>query len=136
MALPRAKRASEMSAEMTDTSDTSDVIKKEMMPEDSKFISDWMEHNCVALTELAQHFCRFPGNVEVSFTLKMQAAGDGHFTFKSGDVTASREEIRKAFAEHESKKFKARAMKAELSNVTDPAINTSGISFDGRIQSK
>ena len=38
----------------------------------------------------------------------MRAIGDGHFTFKSGDITASREEIRKAFAEHESKKMKVR----------------------------
>jgi hypothetical protein len=93
---------------MTDTSDTSDIVIKKMMPEDSEFLSDWMEHNCVALTELANHFCRFPGDVEVSFTLKMRTKGAGHFTFKSGDITASREEIQKAFAEHEAKKMKVR----------------------------
>ncbi len=93
---------------MSGTSDVSDVIKKEMMPEDHEFLGGWMKHNHLTLVELAEHFCRFPGDVEVSFTLKMRSIGDGHFTFKYSDVTASREEIRKAMAEHETRKMEAR----------------------------
>jgi hypothetical protein len=58
----------------------------------------------LALTELAEHFCRFPGNVEVSVTLKMRSRGDGQFEFTFGDITASRKEIDKAFAQHEARK--------------------------------
>ena len=93
---------------MTDAPDTSDVVKKKLMPEDTEFLAHWMKHNNRALTELAEHFCRFPGGVEVSFTLKMRTLDNNEFTFTSGDITASRREIEKAFAEHEAKKAGAR----------------------------
>jgi hypothetical protein len=59
------------------------------------------------LFELAQHFCRLPGNVEVSFTLKMREVAAGKFHISYGDVTASRREIYKVMAEHEVEKHKA-----------------------------
>jgi len=43
---------------MVETSDTSDVVKKQLMPEDTEFPTDWMKVNDQALTELAAHFCR------------------------------------------------------------------------------
>jgi hypothetical protein len=88
--------------------DASDVIKKKITPEDREFLTDWMTHNHRALTELAAHFCRFPGGMEVSFTLKMRETEDGKFTITTGDVTASREEVHKAMAEHEAKKAQAK----------------------------
>jgi hypothetical protein len=92
---------------MTEASSTSGIVRKKMMPEDTEFFGHWMTQNHRALTELARHFCRFPGAVEVSFTLKMRKIADGNFTIASGDVTASLEEIKKAFAEHEVQKMKA-----------------------------
>jgi hypothetical protein len=82
--------------------------KKQLMPEDTEFLTEWMTDNHRALTELAAHFCRFPGGVEVSFTLKMREIGGGKFAIGTEDITASREEIRKAFAKHEAQKMEAK----------------------------
>jgi hypothetical protein len=92
---------------MTDTSTSSDVIKKNLTPEDNEFLRKWMTHNGKALSELAQHFCRFPGNVEGSVTLKMREMAAGQFHISYGDVTASRREIDQVMAEHEAEKQKA-----------------------------
>jgi hypothetical protein len=89
---------------MTDAPEKSDVVKKKLTPEDNEFLVDWVKHHGLALTELAEHFCRFPGNVEVSLTLKMRSMGGGQFSFTFGDITASHKEIEKAFAQHEARK--------------------------------
>jgi hypothetical protein len=84
---------------------TDDIVRKKLMPEDHNFLPEWSSNNAQVLTDLADHFCRrFPGDVEISLALKMRSKGDGTYAFTVGDITASREAIRKAFAEHEEKK--------------------------------
>ena len=85
----------------------SDIIKKELAPEDHEFLTGWVSENRVALVQIAQYFCIFPGDVEVSFTIKMRKLSPRDFKIAFGDVTASREEIRKVMAEHEAQKMKA-----------------------------
>ena len=65
---------------MTETFDASDIVKKKLMPDDLEFLAQWTKYNSRALTELATHFCRFPGDVEVLLALKMRHTG-GEFTF-------------------------------------------------------
>jgi hypothetical protein len=72
---------------MTDAPDKSDLVTKKLTPEDTEFLTDWVKRGGLALTELAEHFCRFPG-----------------------DITASRKEIDKAFAQHEARKIEAKGM--------------------------
>jgi hypothetical protein len=95
---------------MTDAPDKSDLVTKKLTPEDTEFLTDWVKRGGLALTELAEHFCRFPGDVEVSLTLKMRSIGGGQFNFTFGDITASRKEIDKAFAQHEARKIEAKGM--------------------------
>jgi hypothetical protein len=92
---------------MLSTSNTSDIVQKNLTPEDQEFLLGWTTQNHTVLTQLVKHFCLFPCGVEVSVTLKLREIGRGHFEIVFGDVTASREEIRKAFAEHEAQKMKA-----------------------------
>jgi len=89
---------------MTNNPEKPDIVKKQMMPHDAEFLANWTKQNHLALIELAQHFCRFPGDVEVGITLKKRSKPDGEFSFTFGDITASREEIREAFDEHAARK--------------------------------
>ena len=93
---------------MTETITDDDIVRKKLTPEDQSFVSEWASNNAQALTELADHFCRFPGDVEISLALKMRSKGDGTYTFTIGDITASREAIRKAFADHEKQKIETK----------------------------
>src|ERR1700730_11204776 len=93
---------------LSNTSNTSDdIVTKKLTPQDHEFLLGWSTQNHTVLAQLVQHFCRFPCGVEVSVALKLRETGPGQFTIIFGDVTASREEIRKAFAEHERQKMKA-----------------------------
>ena len=69
---------------MPETSDRSDLVKKKLMPDDLEFLAEWTKYNSRAITELAAHFCRFPGDVEISLALKMRPKGGGEFTFTFG----------------------------------------------------
>jgi hypothetical protein len=86
---------------MTDKSDT---VKKQLQPDDHEFLVEWVKNRGGALIDLAEHFCPFPGGVEVSVTIKMRELGGGRYDFNFGDITVSREAVRKAFAEHEGQK--------------------------------